>query len=206
MLNKRAERVVLAQLRDRVRLAIRRMGVGEAERLHRSVAQGLAAAFGHHLDRQAAVEIGRVLEFAKLGLFGGQQRVDEGPVAVAVERAVDIGFGVAARAWLVVARLPPCDVEIDAVEVDDRRYGVEERERLLARRVADGFRQRRRGQRPRGDDGWTPVSGGKPATSPRSTLISGSREIAASHGGRKAVAVDRQRAARRHLMRIGGRA
>ena len=72
------------------------MRVGEADRLHRPVAQRLAAALGHHLDRQAAVEIGRALEFAELGLLRREQRVDEGVVLVAVHRAVDVGRGVAA--------------------------------------------------------------------------------------------------------------
>ena len=74
----RAERVVLPELDDGVGLDLRIVGVGEAERLHRPVAQGLAAALGHHLDRQAAVEIGRALEFAKFGLLRREQRVDEG--------------------------------------------------------------------------------------------------------------------------------
>ena len=66
------------------------MRVGEADRLHRTVAQRLAAALGHHLDRQAAVEIGRALEFAELGLFRREQRVDEGLVLVAAHRAIDV--------------------------------------------------------------------------------------------------------------------
>ena len=55
----RAELVVLAQLHHRVGLYVGRVRIGEAERLHRPVAQRFAAALGHHLDRQAAVEIGR---------------------------------------------------------------------------------------------------------------------------------------------------
>ena len=55
----RAERIVLPQLHDRMGFHQRIVRVGQADRLHRPVAQGLAAALGHHLDRQAAVEIGR---------------------------------------------------------------------------------------------------------------------------------------------------
>ena len=77
----RAELVVLAQLHDGIRFLRRPMRVGEAERLHRAVTQGFAAALGHHFDRQAAVEIGRRrLEIVKCGLFAGKQRIDEGVV------------------------------------------------------------------------------------------------------------------------------
>jgi putative component of toxin-antitoxin plasmid stabilization module len=61
-------------------LVRRIVGVGQAHGLHRAKAQGLAAAFGHDLDRQAAVEIARRLALLELGLFGGEQRVDEGLV------------------------------------------------------------------------------------------------------------------------------
>ena len=55
----RAERVVAAELDDGVGLHVGRVRVGQADRLHRAEAQGLAAALGHHLDRQAALEVGR---------------------------------------------------------------------------------------------------------------------------------------------------
>ena len=46
--------------------------------------QRLAAALGHHLDRQAAVEIGRVgLPVLEVDLFAGKQRVDERVVLLA---------------------------------------------------------------------------------------------------------------------------
>jgi hypothetical protein len=73
----RAELVVLAQLHDGVGLHVRLVGVGQSHRLHRPVAQRFAAALGHHLDRQAAVEIGRAFPLLELGLVGGEQRVDE---------------------------------------------------------------------------------------------------------------------------------
>jgi hypothetical protein len=47
----RAQRIVLAQLDDGVGLHQRVARVGQADGLHRPVAQGLAAALGHHLDR-----------------------------------------------------------------------------------------------------------------------------------------------------------
>ena len=56
----RAELVVLAQLHDRIGFHGRIVRVGQPDRLHRPVPQRLGAALGHHFDRQAAVEIGRV--------------------------------------------------------------------------------------------------------------------------------------------------
>ena len=54
-----AELVVLAQLHDRVGFDPGLVRICQAERLHRAVAQRLAAALGHHFDRQAAVEVWR---------------------------------------------------------------------------------------------------------------------------------------------------
>src|SRR5204863_66002 len=80
--------------------------VAEADRLHRPEAQALRAGRGDHLDRLAALEVGRagfpLLEF---GLVAGQQARDEGLVLLLVERAVDVVGAAAARAHLVVARL-----------------------------------------------------------------------------------------------------
>ena len=204
----RAERVVLPELHDRIGLDGRLMGVGQADRLHRPVAQGLAAALGHHLDRQAAVEIGRALELAELGLLRREQRVDEGLVLVAAHRAVDVGRGaLAARALLVVARLHPGDVHVDRVAVDDRRDGVEEGERALA---GEARRSRRRAA--------PEVSGPVAMTTLSQSAGREARDLAALErdervgqhraldGGRKAVAVDGERAARRHLVRVGAAA
>ena len=77
----RAERVVLAQLHHGVGPPAAVVRIGEADRLHRAEAQRLAAALGHHLDRQAAVEVGRVrFPLLERGLVAGEQRVDEGLV------------------------------------------------------------------------------------------------------------------------------
>src|SRR3954451_25061834 len=48
----RAEFVVLAQLNDRVGFGGGIARIGQADRLHRAVAQSLGTAFRHHLDRQ----------------------------------------------------------------------------------------------------------------------------------------------------------
>ena len=86
----RAQRVVLAQLHDGAGLHRGIVRIGEADRLHRAVAQGLAAALRHHLDRQAAVEIGGVLEILEGDFFAFEQGVDEGLVLLAVERTIDV--------------------------------------------------------------------------------------------------------------------
>src|SRR3954447_24532403 len=53
----RAEFIVLPQLDDGVSFFRRIMRVREPERLHRSMPERFAAAFRHHLDWQAAIEI-----------------------------------------------------------------------------------------------------------------------------------------------------
>ncbi|MNJ64501.1 hypothetical protein D3C77_604550 [compost metagenome] len=98
-----AQGIVLTQLHDGVGLDRRVVLVGQADGLHRAVTQGLAAALGHDLDRQAAVEIGDVLPLLEVGLGTVQQGVDEGLVLGLVHRAVDVGRLVAAGAFLVVA-------------------------------------------------------------------------------------------------------
>ena len=70
---KRAQSVVAAQLHDGVGLVFRLMRVGQSDRLHRTKAQCLAAAFGHDFDGQAAVEIAGGFALVEFGLVGGQQ-------------------------------------------------------------------------------------------------------------------------------------
>src|SRR5207244_4421283 len=55
-----AKPIVLAQLNDGIGLDPRGARIGEAERLHRPMAQGVGAALSHYLDGQAAVEVGRL--------------------------------------------------------------------------------------------------------------------------------------------------
>ena len=84
--------------------------IGQPDRLHRPEAQRLAAALGHHLDRQAAVEVGRgLLPLLERGLLARQQRVDERLVLRPAHRTVEVVGARAARPRLVVARLLPGD-------------------------------------------------------------------------------------------------
>ncbi len=200
----RPQRIVLPQLHDRIGLDRRLMDVGQSERLHRPVAQGLAAALGHDLDRQAAVEIGRALEFAEFCLLRRQHGVNESLVLVAAHRAVDVGRSAfATRPFLVVARLHPGDVHVDRGAVDDRGDGVEECERALAGPFADGGGERRGRQRSRGDDDIVPVRGrqaGDLAALERDERM-GEHPLFDRHG--ETVAVYGERAPGRHLVSVG---
>ena len=200
----RAELVVLAQLHDGVGLLVRLVRIGEPDRLHRPVAQRLAAALGHHLDRQAAVEIGDLLPVVMLVRLAGEERVDEGVVLRLVHRAVDVVGAGAAGAGLVVARLEPGDVHVDRVEMDDRRDGIEEGERVLAGEGADRLGERRRGEGAGRDDDAVPVR----RQAGDLAALDGDQRVRCERladRGRKSVAVDRQRAAGRHLVASAAR-
>ncbi len=137
----RAEGIVLPELHHGVQARARMMGVGEADRLHRAVGEGLAAALGHDLDRQAALEIGRRrLPLLERGLLAGNQRVDEGVILRLVERAVDVVGVAAAGPDLVVARLQPAHAHVDAVMMHDRGDGIEEGELGFAGERLDRLR------------------------------------------------------------------
>ena len=85
----------------------------------------------------------------------------------------------------------------------DRRDGVEEGERILAGELLDRFGERLRGQRSGRDDDAVPILGRQ------------ARDFGAFHGdqrlgehggldgGRESVAIDRERAAGGHLIRVG---
>jgi len=201
----RAEPVVLAELNDGMRLPLRMARIGEPDRLHRPEAQGVAAARRHHLDRQAAVEIGgRRLEVAERHRLGGEQRIDERLVPGAIERAVEVVGAGAAGTRLVVARLRPGDRHVDGIAVDDRRDGIEEGEGVGPGEAAHRLGERRRGQRAGGDDDAVPLGGGQAGhllARDGDQGMSGERR---RDGRREGVTVDRQRAAGRHLVGIGG--
>ncbi len=154
----RAELVVLAQLHDGVGLHRRIVRIGQPDRLHRPVAQRLAAALGHHLDRQAAVEIRRIgFPLLEVGFFAGSQRVDKGVVLLPGHRAIDVIGAGAAGAHFVVARLKPRRRHIDGILVHDRGDRIEERQRVLVGELADRVCQRRGGQGPGRDDDAAPI-------------------------------------------------
>ena len=112
-------------------------------------------------------------------LVAGEQRIDEGVVLLARERAIDVVGAGAAGPGLVVARLEPGLAEIDRVAMHDRRDGVEKGE-LRLRRSACATVAARSGEvsGPVATMTLSQSSGGS-ATSPRSSVISGCASSAA---------------------------
>ena len=151
-----AKLVVAAELDHGIGLLVRLVCIGQAHRLHRAVAQRLAAAFGHDLDGQAAVEIARRLALVEFGLLGGEEGVDEGLILLTGHRAVDIGLLLILGFALVVAALQPGDRHVYTFCIYNWRDRIEESQRLGPGGGADAFRQRGAGQRAGGDD---PVAG-----------------------------------------------
>ncbi len=179
------------------------MRVGEAHWLHRAVAQGFRPAFGHDLDRQAAIEIGCTFPLLEVGLVAFNQCGDEGLILLLVHGAVDIVLAGAAGANLVIAGLEPAHIHIDRIKMDDRRNGVEEGQSVRAGLRLNGLRQRRRGQGAGGNDGRSPFRRRQagdffPNNGNQRMGFKPGRD-----GLRKAFAVDGQRTASRNLMCIG---
>jgi len=202
MLEQGAEPIVLAQLNDGIGLDPGRVRIGEAERLHRPMAQGVAAALRHHLDGQAAVEIGR-LPVVEGDLVAGEQGGDERVILLARERTIDVVGARSTRSRLVVARLQPSERHVDRVAVNDRGDGIEEGERVLAGEPGDRFGERWRGQRSGGDDDAVPIGGRQPCdlfAAHVDQRLFGKRR---GHGRGKALAVDRQCASGRNLIDVG---
>ena len=125
------------------------------------MAQRLASALGHDLDRQAAVEIGRIrFELAECDLFAAENRIDEGVVLLAGQRTIDVIGAGAAGAGFVVARLKPSNVEVDGIAMNDRCDRIEESERGFTAEPADCFGQRLGCQGTGRDDDAVPVRRG----------------------------------------------
>jgi hypothetical protein len=80
---------VLSQLHDRKRNPTG-AGVGQADRLHRSESEGLAAAMGHHFDGQTPFEELRTVEVVHGGRLGRDECVVERLVLGLVHRAVQV--------------------------------------------------------------------------------------------------------------------
>ena len=91
MFHRGAERIVLSQLHDGIGRSPPGMRICEPDRLHRTEAQGLATALGHHLDRQAALEVGRggfpVLELVFSPAISAARKAS---YCVLAHRAVDV--------------------------------------------------------------------------------------------------------------------
>ena len=169
------------------------------------MAQRLGATLRHHLDRQAAVEIGRVgLPFLEVDLLAGDQRRNEGVVLLLRHRAVDVIGAGAAGADLVVARLKPRHRHVDGILVHDRRDRVEERERVLVGELADRVGQRCRGEGAGRNDHVGPFGRRQAGDFAAVDLDQGMVVQRLGDSGGEPVAVDRQRAAGGHLVGVGG--
>ncbi|NRP51556.1 hypothetical protein XMM354_003355 [Aliiroseovarius sp. xm-m-354] len=198
---KRAKLVVAAQLHHGMGFDVRLVWIGQANRFHRAVAQGLATALGHDFDGQAAVKIARGFAFAELGLVGLKQRVDKIVVLLLVHRAVEVGGALFLGFALVIARLHPGFGHVDAVEIDDGGNSVEEGQCFGPGLGSDGFGQRAGSQRAGGDDpfavfwqfGDLAVFNGD----------IGVREQRVGDGLREGITVHRQRTARGQAVFVG---
>ena len=98
----RPQFVIPAQLHHGIGLH-RVVRIGQAHGFHRPETRGFAAPFGHHFQRQTAIEIACGFTFMKFGLVGGQYGVDERLILRAVHRAVHVGGLFLQRFALVVA-------------------------------------------------------------------------------------------------------
>ena len=199
----RAQLVVLPQLHHGPRLHTRIMRISQPDRLHRTIAQRLRPALRHHLDRQAAFEIGRALPLLELRLRSREQCRDERLVLLLGHRTVDVRLGaIATRPRLVIARLLPRLAHVDRFKMHDRCDRIEERQRCLVRLREDRLRQLVRRQRPRRDDHATPAFR-RPTVHfaaldrHQRVRLQRRRDV-----GGKRVAVHRQRRASRHAMPV----
>src|SRR5262249_36757596 len=130
------------------------------DRLHWTKPQGFTATSGHHLDRQAPIEIGRRgFPFVERYTVAGQKSVEESLVLRPVERAVDVVGAGAARPRVVVAGLEPGHRHVDRFPMDDRRDGIEEGERVFARHGPYRRGKGGRGERTSRDDDAVPCGG-----------------------------------------------
>jgi hypothetical protein len=165
----------------------------------------MRAALRHHLDREAALEIGRRFELLEGRLLRGEKRGDKRLVLGFVERAVDVVRAAPARPCFVIARLAPAHAHVDGFGMDDGRDRVEEGKLGFAGQGLDGIRQRRRGEGTRRHDDAVPV-GRRQARDllARNFDQQMGFERPGDKGG-EAVAIDRERGAGRQLVRVGRR-
>jgi len=88
--------------------------------------------------------------------------------------------------------------------VNDRRNGIEEGERVLARAFGDRVRERGRGERPGGDDHALPIRGRQPRDLLAADIDQRMGGERGGDGSRKPLAVDCQRSPGRDLIEVRG--
>src|ERR1700751_2841695 len=95
----------------------------------------------------------------KAGLVAGEQFTNKNLILLARQRAVDVIRARAARTGLVVTRLKPRLLQVNAVAVDDRCNGVEKSKLLFAGPACDCSRESGRSERSGCDDDDVPIVG-----------------------------------------------
>src|SRR3954451_7384050 len=80
--------IFLSKLHNSIR-ATSGAGIDEADRLHGPKAQRVAPAASDLLDGQATLKVIQLLPVAVLNRFGGEQRVEEAVVLLAIHRAIN---------------------------------------------------------------------------------------------------------------------
>src|SRR5262245_9916451 len=201
----RAKSIVLAQLHDGVGSFAAAMGVREADGFHGAKTQGVAAGLGHHLDRQAALKIGRGgFPGLEARFFGGEERGNEGFVLALSHGTINVVGARAAGAGLVIARLTPGDLGIDAVEMHDRRNGIEKSQFALTGELLDGGRQGWRRERTGGDDDAVPLGRRQAGNLGSLDRNQGMAVERPRHRASEVVAIDGERPARGQLVSIAG--
>ena len=164
--------------------------------------QGLDTALGHNFDRQAAIEIGCAFPLLEFGLAAVKQCLDECTVLFLVHWAVDVVLASAAGADLVVSGLEPADIQVDRIEMDDRRDCVEEGQRVRACCCGNRIRERGCGEGTRCEyDAWS-QSRGQAGHFFANNGDERMRLQSRGDRGGKAIAVNRQRTSSRNLVRI----
>ena len=134
--------ILAAQLHRRVR-PTPRLGICQSRRLHRPKPQRIPPTPGRLFDRQAALEVLRLLPLLRLRLLRRGQRVDERLVLLLGERAIDV-----IGRSLVPARREVHLVHVDRRRVNNRRDRVIESQVITSGNRLQSLGQRRRGQRP----------------------------------------------------------
>ena len=150
----RGGRVVLAELHHGVRTAPGAR-IPEADRPHGAEGQGVLAAAGQDLNRQAAFEVAFQVGIG-LGqgvALGRLDRSHEGSVLVRIHGTVDVVPVGRPVLRLLPAVLAESHGHVDGVAVHNRCHRVEEVQFPFAGQGLDGLRQGLAGQRTRGDDG-----------------------------------------------------
>ena len=127
-----AQSIVPAQLHHGVRLIVWIMGVAQPNRFHGTKAKGFAATFGHDLNRKAAVKIPSCFTGFKLGFFSVEKRIDKGLILLFVHRAIEIGCALFFCVALIIARLHPGAVHVDAIGIYDRSNCIKKGQGLCA--------------------------------------------------------------------------